>query len=99
MSGDACKSRTFRAKLQTLSFNNGNQGGAQNMKSTYPNGCNFEVKRTLIPMKHKSSFIIFVRLFQTGVKYSGMNTTPSSLSLFSLSMVYQLVNAQSLPDL
>ena len=64
MSEDACTNRTFRAKLRTLSVSHGKQGGLRNMKSTYPNGCNFVVMRTLVPVKHKTSFIIFVQLGQ-----------------------------------
>ena len=51
VSGDACRSRIFRAKLQTLLSNHGDQGRVGNMMSIYPNGCNFVVKGTLVPMK------------------------------------------------
>ena len=46
VSGDACNSRLFRAKLQTLSSNFGRVG---NMIFLY--GLNFVVKGTLVPMK------------------------------------------------
>ena len=49
--GDSSKSRIFRAKLQTLSSNHGDQGRVENMISIYPNGCNFVVKGTVVPMK------------------------------------------------
>ena len=51
MSGDACKSSIFRAKLQTLLSNYGNQGRVANIISIYPNGGNFVVKGTLVSMK------------------------------------------------
>ena len=50
VSGEACRSRIFRVKLQTLLSNHGDQGRVGNM-SIYPNGCNFAVKGTLVPMK------------------------------------------------
>ena len=50
VSGDACKSRIFWAKLQTLSSNHGDLGRVENI-SIYPNGYNFVVKGTLVPMK------------------------------------------------
>ena len=51
VSGDACRSRIFRAKLQTFLSNHGDQGRVGNVMSMYPNGCNFVVKGTLVPMK------------------------------------------------
>ena len=51
VSGDDCKNRMFRAKLQTLSSNHGDQGRVGNMTSIYPNGYKFVVKETLVPMK------------------------------------------------
>ena len=51
VSGDACKGRIFRAKLQILSSNHGDQGSVGNMISLYPNGGTFVVKGTLVPMK------------------------------------------------
>ena len=38
-------------KLQTLSSNHGDQERVGDMISIYPNGCNFVVKGTLVPMK------------------------------------------------
>ena len=51
MSGDACRSRIFGTKLQTLLSNHGDQRRVGNMISIYPNGCNFVVKGTLVLMK------------------------------------------------
>ena len=51
VSGDACRSRIFRAKLQALSSNHGDQGRVGNMISIYPNMCDFVVKGTLVSMK------------------------------------------------
>ena len=51
MSGNACNSRIFREKLQTSLSNHGDQGRVENMISIYPNGYNFVVKGTLVPMK------------------------------------------------
>ena len=49
--GDPYKSRVFRAKLQMLLSNHGDQGLVGNMIFIYPNGCNFVVKGTLVHMK------------------------------------------------
>ena len=51
VSVDTCRSRIFRAKLQILLSNHDDQGQVGNMMSMYPNGCNFVVKETLVPMK------------------------------------------------
>ena len=51
MSGNACESRMFRKKLQTLLSNHGDQGRVGNIISIYPNGYSFVVKGTLVPMK------------------------------------------------
>ena len=51
VSGDTCRSRIFRAKLQILLSNHGDQEQVGNMMSMYPNGCNFVVKETLVPTK------------------------------------------------
>ena len=82
VSGDACKSRIFRAKLQTLSSNHGDQGRVRNMISIYPNGCNRERSFSLCETTINQILLFLYDLFQRGVGYSVMNTAWSSLSTF-----------------
>ena len=51
VSGDACKSRIFREKLQMLSHSHGDQGQVGNMISMHIDVCNFVVKENLVHMK------------------------------------------------
>ena len=83
VSGDACESRIFRAKLQTLSSNHGDQERVGNIISIskWVQLCS-ESKFSPYETTINQILLFLYDLFRSGVGYSVMNTAPSSLSTF-----------------